>query len=361
MKCGSLAHFFIVLRGRRILECCAQGYEEVHVKPFKHPDVNPEDLIPLSDAWRLWRLWRLLLCKARDELQNFDAFLLHQFRGPNCPPGAKRPSQVPPSSTRCRVRRNSICAMDGHCLIVQDQSETRPEVYKCAFEEHTENMLVRSLRRKTPGCSQVPNCPFCWCVLRKTQWIAPGVRSYWQRKDQRCHVDDFECDEPVPLEGQKPWSSCRGWFGGCSSTVVVVLTRLDGAWHLKDGSFDLAGFKIVYVAPMKVTLFPTWRDFLWLDLTRWFDVFLSPRPWCRRWCRALLNVWRRPMESLGFGWIWCLCVMFFLTLLLNSFHKVQVKVDRSTQQELHTNDSSHFFCTPSAAVVNFVQFSSSFR
>lgn len=24
-----------------------QGYEEVHVKPFKHPDVNPEDLIPL--------------------------------------------------------------------------------------------------------------------------------------------------------------------------------------------------------------------------------------------------------------------------------------------------------------------------
>ena len=74
MKCGSLAHFFIVLRGRRILECCAQGYEEVHVKPFKHPDVNPEDLIPLSDAWRLWRLWRLLLCEARDELQNFDAF-----------------------------------------------------------------------------------------------------------------------------------------------------------------------------------------------------------------------------------------------------------------------------------------------
>ena len=61
MKCGSLAHFFIVLRGRRILECCAQGYEEVHVKPFKHPDVNPEDLIPLSDAWRLWRL---LLCEA---------------------------------------------------------------------------------------------------------------------------------------------------------------------------------------------------------------------------------------------------------------------------------------------------------
>ena len=149
MKCGSLAHFFIVLRGRRILECCAQGYEEVHVKPFKHPDVNPEDLIPLSDAWRLWRLWRLLLCEARDELQNFDAFLLHQFRGPNCPPGAKRPSQVPPSSTRCRVRRNSICKMDRHCLIVQDQSETRPfEVYKCAFEEHTENMLVRSLSRK---------------------------------------------------------------------------------------------------------------------------------------------------------------------------------------------------------------------
>lgn len=38
--------------------------------------------------------------------------------------------------------------------------------------------------------------------------------------------------------------------------------------------------------------------------------------------------------------------MFFLTLLLNSFHKVQVKVDRSTHQELHTNDSSHFFALP---------------
>ena len=85
---------------------------------------------------------------------------------------------------------------------------------------------------------------------------------------------------------------------------------------------------------------------MWLDLTRRFDVFLSPRPWCRRWCRALLNVWRRPMESLGFGWIWCLCVMFFLTLLLNSFHKVQVKVDRSTHQELHTNAPSHFFALP---------------
>ena len=34
------------------------------------------------------------------------------------------------------------------CTRLQDQSETRPEVYKCAFEEHTENMLVRSLSRK---------------------------------------------------------------------------------------------------------------------------------------------------------------------------------------------------------------------
>lgn len=54
------------------------------------------------------------------------------------------------------------------------------------------------------------------------------------------------------------------------------------------------------------------------------------------------------MESLGFAVFVChvLSLWLVLTLLLNSFHKVQVKVDRSTQQELHRDDSSLFFALP---------------
>ena len=33
-----------------------QGYEEVHVKPFKHPDVNPEDLIPLLGTKKIGKV-----------------------------------------------------------------------------------------------------------------------------------------------------------------------------------------------------------------------------------------------------------------------------------------------------------------
>lgn len=106
-----------------------KGYEEVHVKPFKHPDVNPEDLIPLSKL----PTW----CQ--------EAF-----------PGATKLNTV------------------------------QSKVFKTAFEEHTENMLV-----------------------------------------------------------------CAPTGSGKTNVAMLTILNVMNQFRLKDGSFDLAGFKIVYVAPMK--------------------------------------------------------------------------------------------------------------
>lgn len=104
-----------------------KGYEEVHVKPFKHPDVNPEDLIPLSKL----PTW----CQ--------EAF-----------PGATKLNTV------------------------------QSKVFKTAFEEHTENMLV-----------------------------------------------------------------CAPTGSGKTNVAMLTILNVMNQFRLKDGSFDLAGFKIVYVAP----------------------------------------------------------------------------------------------------------------
>ena len=55
---------------------------------------------------------------------------------------------------------------------------------------------------------------------------------------------------------------------------------------------------------------------------------------------------QRLEKAYGVPWICFFSLCLVLTLLLNSFHKVQVKVDRNTHQESHTNDSSHFFALP---------------
>ncbi|CAK9029685.1 U5 small nuclear ribonucleoprotein 200 kDa helicase (Activating signal cointegrator 1 complex subunit 3-like 1) (BRR2 homolog) (U5 snRNP-specific 200 kDa protein) (U5-200KD) [Durusdinium trenchii] len=106
-----------------------KGYEEVHVKPFKHPEVNPEDLIPLSKL----PTW----CQ--------EAF-----------PGATKLNTV------------------------------QSKVFKTAFEEHNENMLV-----------------------------------------------------------------CAPTGSGKTNVAMLTILNVMNQFRLKDGSFDLAGFKIVYVAPMK--------------------------------------------------------------------------------------------------------------
>ncbi|CAJ1373140.1 unnamed protein product, partial [Effrenium voratum] len=106
-----------------------KGYEEVHVKPFKPPDVSPEDLIPLSKL----PTW----CQ--------EAF-----------PGATKLNTV------------------------------QSKVFKTAFEEHNENMLV-----------------------------------------------------------------CAPTGSGKTNVAMLTILNVMSQFRLKDGSFDLAGFKIVYVAPMK--------------------------------------------------------------------------------------------------------------
>lgn len=106
-----------------------KGYEEVHVKPFKPPDVSPEDLVPLSKLpdW----------CK--------EAF-----------PGATRLNTV------------------------------QSKVYPTAFHEHSENMLV-----------------------------------------------------------------CAPTGSGKTNVAMLTILNVMSQFRLRDGSFDLAGFKIVYIAPMK--------------------------------------------------------------------------------------------------------------
>merc|ERR1719188_2351380 len=106
-----------------------KGYEEVHVKPFKAPDVSPEDLVPLSKlpSW----------CT--------EAF-----------PGATKLNTV------------------------------QSKVYPTAFQEHAENMLV-----------------------------------------------------------------CAPTGSGKTNVAMLTILNVMSQFRLKDGSFDLAGFKIVYVAPMK--------------------------------------------------------------------------------------------------------------
>jgi pre-mRNA-splicing helicase BRR2 len=106
-----------------------KGYEEVHVKPFKAPEINADDLIPLSKlpAW----------CQ--------EAF-----------PGATKLNPV------------------------------QSKVYNTAFNEYNENMLV-----------------------------------------------------------------CAPTGAGKTNVAMLTILNVMNQFRLKDGSFDLAGFKIVYVAPMK--------------------------------------------------------------------------------------------------------------
>jgi len=106
-----------------------KGYEEVHVKPFKAPEINQEDLIPMSKlpSW----------CQ--------EAF-----------PGAQKLNPV------------------------------QSKVYPIAFEQHSENMLV-----------------------------------------------------------------CAPTGSGKTNIAMLSILNVMSQFRLKDGSFDLAGFKIVYVAPMK--------------------------------------------------------------------------------------------------------------
>jgi len=106
-----------------------KGYEEVHVKPFKAPDVTPEDLIPLSKlpSW----------CQ--------EAF-----------PGATKLNFV------------------------------QSKVFQTAFHEHTENLML-----------------------------------------------------------------CAPTGSGKTNVAMLTILNVMSQFRLKDGSFDLAGFKVVYVAPMK--------------------------------------------------------------------------------------------------------------
>jgi len=106
-----------------------KGYEEVHVKPFKAPDISPEDLVPISKlpSW----------CA--------DAF-----------PGATKLNPV------------------------------QSKVYPVAFNEHSENLLV-----------------------------------------------------------------CAPTGAGKTNIAMLTILNVMSQFRLKDGSFDLAGFKIIYVAPMK--------------------------------------------------------------------------------------------------------------
>lgn len=106
-----------------------KGYEEVHVKPFKAPDVNPEDLIPISKlpAW------------------SHEAF-----------PGATKLNTV------------------------------QSKVYDTAFNQFEENMLV-----------------------------------------------------------------CAPTGSGKTNVAMLTILNVMSQFRAKDGTFDLAGFKIVYVAPMK--------------------------------------------------------------------------------------------------------------
>jgi len=106
-----------------------KGFEEVHVKPFKHPDVSPDELIPLSKL----PTW----CQ--------EAF-----------PGATKLNTV------------------------------QSKVFQTAFNEHSENMLV-----------------------------------------------------------------CAPTGSGKTNVAMLTILNVMNQFRLKDGSFDLAGFKIVYVAPMK--------------------------------------------------------------------------------------------------------------
>ncbi|CAE7947152.1 Snrnp200 [Symbiodinium sp. KB8] len=106
-----------------------KGYEEVHVKPFKHPDITPDELIPLSKL----PTW----CQ--------EAF-----------PGATKLNTV------------------------------QSKVFPTAFQEHNENMLV-----------------------------------------------------------------CAPTGSGKTNVAMLTILNVMNQFRLKDGSFDLAGFKIVYIAPMK--------------------------------------------------------------------------------------------------------------
>ncbi|CAE7806857.1 Snrnp200 [Symbiodinium necroappetens] len=106
-----------------------KGYEEVHVKPFKHPDITPDELIPLSKL----PTW----CQ--------EAF-----------PGATKLNTV------------------------------QSKVFPTAFQEHSENMLV-----------------------------------------------------------------CAPTGSGKTNVAMLTILNVMNQFRLKDGSFDLAGFKIVYIAPMK--------------------------------------------------------------------------------------------------------------
>jgi len=106
-----------------------KGYEEVHVKPFKAPEMTQEDLVPISKlpAW----------CS--------EAF-----------PGTQKLNYL------------------------------QSKVYQTAFHEHNENMLV-----------------------------------------------------------------CAPTGAGKTNVAMLTILNVMSQFRLKDGSFDLAGFKIVYVAPMK--------------------------------------------------------------------------------------------------------------
>jgi pre-mRNA-splicing helicase BRR2 len=106
-----------------------KGYEEVHVKPYKPPEMNPEDMVPISKLPE----W----CK--------EAF-----------PGTTKLNYV------------------------------QSKVHQCAFHEHQENMLI-----------------------------------------------------------------CAPTGSGKTNCAMLTILNVMSQFRLKDGSFDLAGFKIVYVAPMK--------------------------------------------------------------------------------------------------------------
>mmetsp|Transcript_57678 Transcript_57678/g.103593 ORF Transcript_57678/g.103593 Transcript_57678/m.103593 type:complete len:2173 (-) Transcript_57678:154-6672(-) len=106
-----------------------KGYEEVHVKPFKQPEVNADDLIPIS---------------------KLPSWCAEAFPG--------------------TTKLNTV----------------QSKVYNTAFSEHSENMLI-----------------------------------------------------------------CAPTGSGKTNVAMLCILNVMNQFRLKDGSFDLAGFKIIYVAPMK--------------------------------------------------------------------------------------------------------------